>query len=199
MSEIKSSRLTKKGIETKRRILTTAEKVFGEKGYYETSVAEITLRTGVAQGTFYNYFPTKKAVFDELIYQLSSDLRFAIKEAMEEQEGFEEKQRAGYHAFFKWVLDHRNLYSVVQQLVLVDPSLYRWYYEKLADGFIKSIETAIDSGDCKPLLPETIAYSMMGIGQFIGMRWVLWENELVPDDVFDEVMEVIFHGINGRG
>ncbi|MCM3740665.1 TetR/AcrR family transcriptional regulator [Oceanobacillus luteolus] len=199
MSEIKSSRLTKKGIETKRRILTTAEQVFGEKGYYETSVAEITLRTGVAQGTFYNYFPTKKAVFDELIYQLSSDLRFAIKEAMEEQEGFEEKQRAGYHAFFKWVLDHRNLYSVVQQLVLVDPSLYRWYYEKLADGFIKSIETAIDGGDCKPLLPETIAYSMMGIGQFIGMRWVLWENELVPDDVFDEVMEVIFHGINGRG
>ena len=198
MSEVKTSPLTKKGKETRRKILATAEQVFGEKGYFETSVAEITLRTGVAQGTFYNYFPTKKAVFECLIQQLSSDLRYEIKQAMSRYETFQEKQKAGYKAFFHWVLEHRNLYSIVQQAVLVDHDLYRWYYEKIAEGFIRSIEQAIDSGDCKALAPETVAYCMMGIGQFIGMRWVLWENRIVPEKVFDEAMEVVFHGIVGK-
>lgn len=199
MSVLKNTTLTKKGKETRKKILATAEQVFGEKGYFEASVAEITVRTGVAQGTFYNYFPTKKAVYEELIYQLSADLRFAIKQAVDKQQTFEKKQRAGYLAFFDWVLNHRNLYSVVQQAVLVDPKLYRWYYEKLAAGFVQSIETAVKNGDVKRLEPETVAYCMMGIGQFIGMRWVLWEDQLVPDDVFDQAMEVIFHGISKRG
>lgn len=193
MSEIK---LTRKGLMTRQKILDTAEDIFGEKGYFETSIAEITLRAGVAQGTYYNYFSTKKEVFEELIRQLSSSFRHQIKVAMEQETSFEAKQRAGYVAFFKWLTNHRNLYSIVQQSVLVDMNLYRWYYEKIAEGFIKAIEEAIDKKECKPLNPETVAYCFMGIGQFIGMRWVFWEKETVPDYVFDEAMEIIFNGIN---
>jgi AcrR family transcriptional regulator len=197
MSEIKETRLTIKGKKTRQKILETAEGIFGEKGYFETSIAEITLKAGVAQGTFYNYFPTKKAIFDELIKQLSSSFRHEIKVAMEKEETFEAKQRAGYIAFFEWLIQHRNLYSIIQQSVLVDLELYRWYYEKIAEGFVKSIHHAIDENECKQLNPETVAYCLMGIGQFIGMRWVFWEEETVPEEVLDEVMEIIFKGLNG--
>ncbi|MFC4023298.1 TetR/AcrR family transcriptional regulator [Oceanobacillus longus] len=195
MSEIRENQLTSKGMKTRQKILDTAEEIIGEKGYFEASIVEITVKAGVAQGTFYNYFPTKKSVYDELVYQLSSSFRHQIKLAMEGKKTFEEKQRAGFLAFFEWVINHRNLYSIVQQSVLVDKNLYRWYYEKIADGFIKSVEEAVDSHECKALHPETIAYCLMGIGQFIGMRWVLWEERLVPDEVLDEVMEVIFNGL----
>nr|WP_042142140.1 TetR/AcrR family transcriptional regulator [Paucisalibacillus sp. EB02] len=190
--------LTTKGKKTRQKILDTAEQIFGEKGYFETSVAEITLTAGVAQGTYYNYFPTKKAVFEELIKQLSSDFRYEIKVAMEKEQSFETKQKAGYQAFFEWLVNHRNLYSIIQQSVLVDIELYRWYYEKIAEGFIKSIDKAIQEGECKPLSAETVAYCLMGIGQFIGMRWVYWEEESVPEVVFDEVMEIIFKGLNHK-
>ncbi|WP_067725188.1 TetR/AcrR family transcriptional regulator [Oceanobacillus damuensis] len=199
MSEIKENQLTSKGMKTRQKILDTAEEIIGEKGYFETSIVEITVKAGVAQGTFYNYFPTKKSIYDELVYQMSSSLRYQIKLAMEEKSSFEEKQRAGFLAFFDWVINHRNLYSIIQQSVLVDKNLYRWYYEKIANGFIKSIEEAIDIRECKPLNPETIAYCLMGIGQFIGMRWVYWEQQPVPDNVLDEVMEVIFNGLNREG
>lgn len=196
MSEMKGNQLTKRGLKTRQKILNTAEEVFGEKGYFETSVAEITVRTGVAQGTFYNYFPTKKAIFDELVYQLSSSLRYHIRLGIEGKVSFAEKQRAGYMAFFEWVINHRNLYSIVQQAVLVDQKLYQWYYEKLAKGFIKSVNQAIDQRECKALDAETVSYCLMGIGQFIGMRWVLWEDKIIPKNVLDEVMELIFNGLN---
>lgn len=201
MSEIANStnQLTKKGMKTRQKLLDTAEEIFGEKGYFDTSIVEITLKAGVAQGTFYNYFSTKKAIYDELVYQMSSRLRHHIKLAVEEKQGFKEKQKAGYLAFFEWVIRHRNLYSIVQQAVLVDMNLYRWYYEKLAQGFIKSVEEAISQKECRPLNPETVAYCLMGIGQFIGMRWVYWEEAEVPEDVMEETMEIIFNGLGLKG
>src|SRR5271165_330252 len=41
-------------------ILKTAEEVFLEKGYYETSMDEIAARVGVAKGTVYLHFPGKE-------------------------------------------------------------------------------------------------------------------------------------------
>lgn len=198
MSIPEKNPLTRKGMITRQKILDTAEEIIGEQGYFETSIVEITLRAGVAQGTFYNYFKTKKAIYDELVYQLSSNLRHHIKVAMEKESKFKSMQRAGFLAFFEWVINHRNLYSIIQQSVLVDKELYRWYYEKLAKGFIQSIDKAVSNDECKPLDAETVAYCLMGIGQFIGMRWVYWEEKKVPPQVFDDAMELIFNGLNSR-
>ena len=47
---------------TRERILQTALHLFAEKGYHDTTVAEITRQAGVAKGTFFNYFGTKEEV-----------------------------------------------------------------------------------------------------------------------------------------
>ncbi len=48
------------------QILTAAREVFQEKGYEDATVSDIVRRAGVAQGTFYLYFPSKKDVVVEL-------------------------------------------------------------------------------------------------------------------------------------
>src|SRR5690242_7223977 len=67
--------VTARGEATKRRILDAAEEVFGESGYYEASVSEITRRAGVAQGTFYIYYHSKREIFEELVSDLGERLR----------------------------------------------------------------------------------------------------------------------------
>ena len=52
---------TAKGLETLERIRKAAEMLFSEKGYYNTSVTDITTEASVAPGTFYIYFPDKKS------------------------------------------------------------------------------------------------------------------------------------------
>ena len=47
---------------TRERILHAALQLFAEKGYHETTVAEITKQAGVAKGTFFNYFQSKEEV-----------------------------------------------------------------------------------------------------------------------------------------
>ncbi len=62
--------MTKKAEDTKpdRRddLLTAARKVFREKGYDGATVSDIVREAGVAQGTFYLYFPTKRDAFQAL-------------------------------------------------------------------------------------------------------------------------------------
>ncbi|KMY45272.1 TetR family transcriptional regulator [Bacillus sp. FJAT-27916] len=190
--------LTPKGLETRQKIINAAEEVFGQKGYYETSIVNIAQEAKVAQGTFYNYFPSKKDIFDELIHMYSRELRTAIKEEMNHANTFEEAQRAGFHAFFSWVKNHRNLYSIVQQAVVVDRDLYRWYYNKLANGFLRSLSAGMEAGEFKQLDQETVAYCLMSIGQFLGMRWVYWEQDDVPEEAFEAAMTLIFNGLNKR-
>ncbi|WP_019241655.1 MULTISPECIES: TetR/AcrR family transcriptional regulator [Bacillus] len=190
--------LTQKGIETREKLLLAAEEVFGKKGYYEASIVNITQAAQMANGSFYNYFPSKKDIFDELIRQYSHELRLTIKDEMATGSSYEDSQKKGFQAFFNWVKNRPNLYSVVQQAVVVDQSIYRWYYDKLAAGFIKSLSAGMEAGEFKKIDQETVAYCLMSIGQFMGMRWVYWEKQDVPEEAFDAAMILIFQGLNNQ-
>lgn len=187
--------LSKKGMETRNRLLHAAELIFGQHGYYEASIVLITQQAQVAQGTFYNYFESKKAIFDEVIKQLNKDLRAQIKKEIAKATSHEENLRLGFHAFFRWVKNHPNLYSIVQQAVLVDENLYRWYYDKLAVGYLNSLNAGMNEGVFRQLDQETVAYCLMSIGQFLGMRWVYWEGRDVPEDVFETAMSMVLRGL----
>ena len=53
----------------RREILDTAMRLFTEKGYEETSMADIAKEMGVVQGLCYRYFDSKKALFQEAMDQ----------------------------------------------------------------------------------------------------------------------------------
>ncbi|HEX9091805.1 MAG TPA: TetR/AcrR family transcriptional regulator [Anaerolineales bacterium] len=53
--------------ETRHHILETATHLFAKTGYDATGVAEICQAAGVSKGAFYHHFPTKQAVFMELL------------------------------------------------------------------------------------------------------------------------------------
>lgn len=61
------------------QLLAAAREVFAERGYYAANIAEIIERAGVARGTFYNYFESKRAVFQAVLGELIA----AVTEAVE--------------------------------------------------------------------------------------------------------------------
>ena len=145
--------------------MCAAEEIFGSKGYYEASIVNITQEAKVAHGTFYNYFPSKKDIFDELIRRLNRELRLIIKEEMKEYQVMKRHKEEVFR-LFRWVKDRPNLYNIVQQAVVVDDNLYRWYYAKARKWIFKSLSAGMEAGEFKQLDKETIAYCLMSIEQF---------------------------------
>lgn len=186
---------TERGRATRQALLEAGEKLFGRVGYHETSVADLTREADVGHGTFYLYFEGKKELFRELIRHLSHELRSTIARAVEGLEDRFEVERVGFETFFRFALEHRDLYTVVHQAGAVDPELSRWYYRRLGEGYAEGLAEAARAGQIRDLDPEAVAYCLAGMGHMLGMRWVLWEGESPPQAWMDDFMSFLRHGL----
>ncbi len=65
--------------ERRKQVLDCARRVFAERGYHETSIDDLIRDAGIARGTFYLYFPSKRALFEELLDTFLVELRSAIR------------------------------------------------------------------------------------------------------------------------
>jgi AcrR family transcriptional regulator len=188
-----------RGQRTRRRLLDAAEAEFGRRGYFETSITDITRRARVAQGTFYVYFHGKRAVFSELVRERNRDLRRTIQEDVRGLVDRRDVERKGFESFFRFIQRHRNMYRIVRQAEFVDPTLFRWYYQRFAEGYVRGLQDGIRAGHIRAMDPELLAYCLMGVADFLGMRWVLWEKSGPNAAVLKEMMEFLLHGLDGEG
>ena len=188
---------TARGQETKRKILEAAEEVFTEHGYAGASVSKITDRAGVGQGTFYLYFPTKHEVFVELVDDLNRRVRHAMSVGAARGATRLDAEREGFREYFRFIADHPGIYRVVREAEFVAPEAMRRHYTRIVDGYVSGLETAKAAGEVDPDLDSTVtAWALMGVGEMIGMRWILWDGSSdVPDEVLDEMTRFIRHGL----
>jgi AcrR family transcriptional regulator len=189
--------VTARGQETRARLLAAAEKVFGEKSYFQVSIADITREAGTGNGTFYLYFPSKEDAFRELVQQRGHELRMITRLATERAADRVEAERAGFGAFFDFINEHRHLYRVVRQAEFVDQDLFREYYRLFADGYCLALRAAMERHEIAEVDSEVLAYCLMGVGDFIGMRWVVWNPDPIPAEVFEAAMQFIRYGLTG--
>ena len=56
------------GQRTRQRILDASLTLFADKGYFGTSLRDIATAVGVRESALYNYFPSKHALFEALIF-----------------------------------------------------------------------------------------------------------------------------------
>jgi len=135
---------TDRGKATRQALLDAAEVVFDELAFDRASISEITRRAGVAQGTFYLYFPDKKSVFIELVKTLSHNLRAAIATAVADGPDRVDAEQRGLEVFFDYITRHRCFYKLVRESEFVDPPLFRWYYERFAEDYMPGLTTAVE-------------------------------------------------------
>jgi AcrR family transcriptional regulator len=184
--------LSQRGLDTRRRILDSAEQVFAELGYHDASIVKITEAAGVAQGTFYLYFQSKKDIFDDLVRDLNRRVRHAMKEASAQGETRLEAELLGFGAYFRFTAEHTALYRIIRQAEFVSPDMLHYHYEKLSEGYVEGLREATAKGEAGEIDPEVTAYALMGMGELIGMRWILWDGRgAVPDDVVREIARIV--------
>lgn len=192
--------VTDRGRATRQALLNAAEEVFGEFSYDLASVSEITRRAGVAQGTFYVYFPDKKAAYVELVHELNASLRRTIATAISGLTDRMEMERVGFLTFFEFVDEHTALYKVMREAEFVDPDLYRWHYETLGRGYSKGIQDAIDAGQLDPSLDaEAAADILMGLSEHIGWKYVICGQSQPSPETFEQIMGFVSRGLMYRG
>jgi AcrR family transcriptional regulator len=169
--------LSRRGTETRRRLLDAAEKMFSELGYHDASIVKITEEAGVAQGTFYLYFGSKQDIFEDVVVDLNRRVRHAVNEEAEKGKDRLERELLGFQAYFRFTAEHPALYRVIRQAEFVSPRILGAHYERFSDGYVTGLKEAMDRGEIAKADPETLAWVLMGIAELIGMRAILWSDD----------------------
>lgn len=192
--------LSARGERTRQRLLDAAEQVFAELGYHDASIVKITEACGVAQGTFYLYFESKQQVFDELVLDLNRRVRRAMSEGAAQARSRAERERLGFAGYFKFTAAHPALYRIIRQAEIVSPDILHQHYERIARGYVVGLNDAMDAGEIATADPEVLAWILMGIGEIVGMRWILWgDTDEVPEDVFEQMYQFLRRGLGATG
>jgi AcrR family transcriptional regulator len=189
---------TERGQRTRARLIRAAEVVFGNVGYHDARVSEITREAGVALGTFYLYFPSKEELFRAMLAGINHDLRRTLSEGTRGLQTRAEMEAEGLRLFFHFLRRHRKLYRIVKQAEGVDPALYQEYYRRIARGYQRGLAQAMERGELKRVDPELAAYALMGVADFVASRYIIWEEGLTQAK-FDQLVEILLYGLVADG
>jgi len=111
-----------------------------------------------------------------------------------------EREVLGFTAFFRFTAEHPALYRIIRQAEFVSPETLHLHYERLTEGYIVGLREAMERGEVAAGDPEVLAWALMGIGELVGMRWILWAgSDELPPEVSEELETIIRRAIGANG
>ena len=150
------------------KLLAASEELFAKNGFYGTSISDICKHAGTAVGTFYIYFQTKTDVYKYLMETYKKEIKTRLAESIKGCKTRYEREREGIKCFIKYAVTTPNVYNIIWGSLSIDRQLFVDYYVSFAQsysrGLIKDIKE-ISTTD-----PESIAYMLMGISNFLGLK-----------------------------
>ncbi len=150
------------------QLLRAARKVFRAKGYDGASVSEIVREAGVAQGTFYLYFPSKRDAAVSLRDGLMETMAQAVAAAVESLTSFEDRLESLIAACFKVARRNADLFRLA--FIGADETHSEMHSESPEHAsFLRAITAlfrdAVDAGEMEAMDPEIAARLATGLLQ----------------------------------
>ncbi|MFN3746686.1 MAG: TetR/AcrR family transcriptional regulator [Hyphomicrobiaceae bacterium] len=164
-----------RAIETRRKLIDAAAKVVGAEGYANASVAKITARAEIAQGTFYNYFASQQDLFDHLLPELGTQLLDFIRQRIAGESGSFAREEIGFRAFFDFLAERPEFYRILNEAETFAPKAYNDHMRNMADGYMRALSRSHAKGELAGFERrelEVIIYTMLAARNYLSYRYL---------------------------
>lgn len=186
-----------------REILASAKRRFVEKGYEATAVSEIASEVGVAEGTIYTYFDSKRALLHRLIAEFYEPLIAEVEQAIRGIEGVRNRIRyLAWRQLRAFAEEPEICYLIIREL---QPSAHA--YDSIVVGLarlytsiaVRVLQDAAQAGEVRaavsPYLVRAIIY---GSVENVAWRLTFRKKAIDIDALADEIADVVCHGVLQR-
>jgi AcrR family transcriptional regulator len=211
---LEGSSSSEKMTEKQRRIFEAAVEIFSEKGYSAASTSEIAKRAGVAEGTIFRHYKTKK----ELLLSIAGPAMVKILApfVMREFRGVFQGDVNSLEEFLSVMIENRirfleknmSLVKVLMQELPFHPDLQEAFRKiilpQVLGHFEKVLKSLQEKGQVTEELPiativRLAAFSLIG---YVLMRTIAGQSENAKwDDAFERqaTIDFIVRGLAPRG
>ena len=104
-------------------------------------------------------------------------------------------EREGIKCFIKFAVDKPNIYNIIWGSLSIDQKLFNDYYMSFAESYAKAIIKASD--EMEQLDPSTVAYMLMGISNFLGLKAIFegMSKERIDQMIDQNILPALSDGI----
>jgi AcrR family transcriptional regulator len=193
-----------------KKIIVAAIETFSEKGYAASSTSEIAKKAGVAEGTIFRHYKTKKELLVSIVAPLMT--KFIAPLVVKDFNKVLDREFETVEEFLRATIENRRdllirmlpVVKIMFQEIPFQPELREQFFDLVAKNIFNSVEKVIIGYQEKGLLvdmpPESIArLTITNILGFLFSRYVLlphldWDDELE----IEQTIQFIMHGIGKR-
>ncbi len=193
-----------KKIEKRESIIQAAIEVFGKNNFKNSNISEIAQKANVAEGTIYQYFKNKEDLFFSIPIEKTKEFTRELDLHLQGINGAVNKIRKFiwyYLYFFKTNPDYGRI-------LMLEMRVSKSFTETETYDFLKKstsriLEVIKEGQEENVIRKDTNHYLnrqlVLGILEHIVTRWLLKEGKYDLMEHYNEVAELVFHGIcNGR-
>ncbi|MBK5487919.1 TetR/AcrR family transcriptional regulator [Bacillus sp. TH17] len=197
--------------ERQMRILEAAVDMFGEKGYASTSTSEIAKRAGVAEGTIFRYYKTKKDLLFAVVMPTLTKFAapffvqaFAKEIFKTEYESYEVLLRVIIQNRFEFAKKHFPMIKILIQEVPFQQELKSEIQQlietELLVHFKKLIAKFQEEGEIIELPPSSVLrLTLSAVLGLLLTRFLLLPEEKWDDEVeIENTIQFILYGLTPR-
>ncbi|WP_199485301.1 TetR/AcrR family transcriptional regulator [Actinomadura craniellae] len=182
---------TTKGRQRRTEILAAARRVFEERGFVETRVADIVAAAQVAQGTFYTYFDSKDAVFAEVAQSVIDDMLAGLHAPRRPGAGPRQRVRDGLQRFIDAFRPNAVIIGLIEQVGTFTPEMRRLrlalresFVAMSARGIVRMQTEGHADPDVDPLMTAEVLGAMVDQTCYV---WFSLGKEFDATEVLDSL------------
>ena len=185
---------------TRTRLFEAAIQIVGEQGYAGASVALITARAGVAQGTFYNYFESRQDLLDQLLPAISEQLHELIRDRVRAAPDDPiARERARLCGFFDFLEESPHLFKILSEGMVQAPVGFRRHLEMQSESYRRAMEYELRRGNLRisdPREIDILTQMLLSTREYLSGRFCYVDGQFVrPSEL---VVETYVKLLTGR-
>ncbi|MBM7598993.1 AcrR family transcriptional regulator [Virgibacillus halotolerans] len=178
----------------KTSITLSAIKAFKEKGIEHTTISDIVKYAGIAQGTFYLYFPSKLSVMPEIAIIMVEKILEELKNHVNISDTFDIKLKKIIEVIFNLTEEYKDIYALIYSGLASSEYLVHWenIYEKYYEAIGGILSNAQDKVEIRSTInPKRYAAILIGLIEASAEKSFLYNEqdekiiELKKSEVFD--------------
>jgi AcrR family transcriptional regulator len=179
------------------QLLDVARELFAAGGFHATSMDEVAEAAGVTKPVLYQHFPSKRALYRELLEDVGRRLLADITAATAPADSGRERVQNGFAAYFRFVFDNQSAFRLLfGASVRNDPE-----FAAMAEGVLELLAGAVAEMIAVDLPPEhrkVLAHAVVGMAEAVGRRALLdLAAEHDPEVLAHWMAELVWYGLRG--
>ena len=187
-------------MDKEKRIVTSAIQLFKEQGIDKIKIADIVKRAGIAQGTFYLYFPSKMSLMPAIAKVMVDNIFEAIQKNVDEQASLIDKFKQLIDTIFMMTKEHKELVAIIYAGLSASDYLKDWVnaYTPYYNWLKKELDAAKSKGEILIAIDSySTAKMVFGLIEAAAERAYLFDSkeEMLIDEDKKDLLEFICNAL----